>query len=221
MIQVKICGLRSEAEIATAAAGGARWVGLVRFAKSPRHVDLDRLAALAAAARSGGLSPVAVVVDGADAEFAALAPHVDVLQLHGGETATRVAAIRQDWPGALWKAVSVGAAADLAQAADYAPHVDGFVFDARPPKGSDLPGGNGVAFDASLMQSQSIARPWLLSGGLTADTLATAVRRSGAQAVDVSSGVETAPGVKSTAKITEFLDRARRLAPVIEDRSLA
>lgn len=213
MVEVKICGLRDERSLAAAAQGGARYLGLVFYPPSPRAVTAAQAAALVAHAPDR-CATVGVVVDPDDRLLDAIcrAVPLDYLQLHGSETPERVAAIRQRTGRGVIKALRVADGADLAPIAGYAEVADLLLFDAKPPRApGSLPGGNGLAFDWRLLQGLEIAIPWLLSGGLSADNLAAAVRLCGAGAVDVSSGVEQRPGDKDPAKITHFLALAATL----------
>ena len=161
-----------------------------------------------------GVKRVALFVDADDATIAAVleAVPIDILQFHGAETPERIAAAKQRFGRAVMKAISVAAAADIDAAARYEGAADMLLFDAKPPKRADaLPGGNGLAFDWQLIAGRNAKLPWMLSGGLTAELLPEAVRISGATAVDVSSGVEIAPGQKDIAKIRAFLEVARGL----------
>jgi phosphoribosylanthranilate isomerase len=209
MAQAKICGLNDVAAMDAALAGGARFVGLVFFAGSPRHLSLDRATALAARAR-GRAEIVAVVVDADDALLAQIAAAIapDFVQAHGNESPARIAALRHFAGKGVIKALGVARAQDLAQAHGFEPAADMLLFDAKPPPGA-LPGGNALAFDWRIMANQRFSRPWLLSGGLNAENLGEAISASGAALVDVSSGVETAPGLKDPAKIAAFLTAAR------------
>jgi phosphoribosylanthranilate isomerase len=212
-IAAKICGLESEAAVAAAVAGGAAWLGFVFYRPSPRAVSAAAAARLGAAIPPG-IARVGLFVDAEDRDIAAvldLAP-LDILQFHGRESPQRVTAARARFGLPVMKAVAVAGPEDLAAAADYDDAADLLLFDARPPqRPGALPGGNGVAFDWGLLAGRSWRRPWLLSGGLTAELLGEAVRLSGARAVDVSSGVERRPGVKDPAKIGDFLAVARGL----------
>ena len=185
-------------------------VGFVFFEKSPRFVGLDRARALGEQAR-GQAQIVALSVDASDHSLAAIvrALNPDFLQLHGAESPARVAAIRRLFGLPTIKALGVAAAADFARAADYAEAADWLLIDAKPPPGAALPGGNGVPCDWRLAQGFAPAIPWLLSGGLDAGNVAEAIALSGARGVDVSSGVESAPGVKDAGKIAAFVARAR------------
>lgn len=209
-MRVKVCGLSTLPTLEAALEAGAAYVGLVWFAKSPRHVTLEAARSLAARAR-GRAKVVSLVVDASDTEIAALVERVvpDMLQLHGKETPERVAAIRALSGTPVMKAVAVETAADAARALDYRSVCDYILFDAKAPKGSTLPGGNGVAFDwRALSGVTSEIDRWMLSGGLTAENVSAAIRLTGAKAVDVSSGVESAPGVKDVARIRAFIDAA-------------
>ncbi|HEV3043779.1 MAG TPA: phosphoribosylanthranilate isomerase [Roseiarcus sp.] len=207
---VKICGLSTPSSLEAALVAGADMVGFVFFEKSPRHVSLDQAAELGRKA-CGRAKIVALTVDAGDAALedivAALAP--DVLQLHGRETPVRVAAIGRTFGVATMKAIGVAADEDLAAAKDYAGVADLILFDAKPPKDARLPGGNGAPFDWRLLEKGSLDGRYLLSGGLDADNVAEAIVLSGALGVDVSSGVESAPGVKDNSKIAVFVARAR------------
>jgi phosphoribosylanthranilate isomerase len=207
---VKICGLSSMATLAAALRAGADMVGFVFFERSPRFVGLDHARDLAAQAR-GAARIVALSVDPSDRMLAAIvrATAPDFLQLHGAESVERVAEIRASFAVPVIKAIGVAGAADLGRANAYAEAADWLLIDAKPPAGAALPGGNGVAFDWRIARSFAPGRPWLLSGGLDPDNVAEAIARSGARGVDVSSGVESAPGVKDVARIASFVARAR------------
>ncbi|MCV6584691.1 MAG: phosphoribosylanthranilate isomerase [Marinibacterium sp.] len=210
-IQVKICGLKTAEHVDAVARAGARYGGFVFFEKSPRHVDLGQARALALGAPVG-LCKVALVVDADDAFLDALLAQVplDMLQLHGAETPDRVAEIRARHGLPVMKAVSVGDAADLAAIDIYSEVADQLLIDAKPPRGGELPGGNGLAFDWRLLAGRKYWRkPWMLAGGLDASNVAEAIRATGARQVDVSSGVEAARGVKDPARIAAFVAAAR------------
>ncbi len=211
-VEVKICGLTTADAVDAAVEGGARYVGFVFFPPSPRSLSPAAAAPLAARVPDQVIR-VALTVDADDAFLDAIlaAVRIDLLQLHGDESPARAAAIRARYRLPVMKALPVAEAADLARADAYTDAVDRLLFDARPPPGATRPGGNARSFDGSLLRRRSFARPWLLAGGLNADNLAAAVAASGAAAVDVSSGVEVAPGVKSAAKIRELLALARTL----------
>ncbi|TKA97932.1 phosphoribosylanthranilate isomerase [Cereibacter changlensis] len=209
-IRVKVCGLRTGADVAAAAASGAAYVGFVFFAKSPRHLSLPEARELTLAAPVG-LAKVALTVDADDATLDAIveAMPLDMLQLHGHESPERVAEVRARYGLPVMKALGVADESDLPAIFEYSLAADQILIDAKPPKGADLPGGNGLAFDWRLISGRHWLRPWMLAGGLTADNIAEAVRLTGARQVDVSSGVESAPGVKDHARIAAFLKAAR------------
>lgn len=211
-VDVKICGLNAPDAVAAAVDGGARLVGFVFFPASPRAVTPACAGALAAAVPAG-IVKVGLVVDADDAALEAIVAGaaLDMLQLHGHETPQRVAAVRARFALPVMKAVPIAAEADVAAAHAYEDIADRLMFDARPPKGATRPGGNALAFDWELLAGRRWALPWILAGGLDAGNVAEAVRTSGAPAVDVSSGVEDAPGVKSPEKIRAFLQVAATL----------
>lgn len=210
MTHVKICGLKTPDAVDTALAGGARWVGFVVFPKSPRHIAPQAAAALARRAR-GRADTVAVTVDADDtllAEIrAAFAP--DWIQLHGQEGPARVAAVRAYAGKGVIKALPIARGEDFAAAAQFADAADWLMFDAKAPPEADRPGGHGASFDWQLLAGRRFARPWMLSGGLNPENLPAALAASQAPAVDVSSGVESAPGIKDAARIAAFLAAAR------------
>ena len=208
-VQVKICGLKTPGDVAAAVDGGARYVGFVFFAKSPRNVDPAQAARLAAEVPPG-VAKVALTVDATDAELDAItgAVPLDMLQLHGHESPARVREVRARYGLPVMKAVAVAGPEDLAALDAYAQVADQLLVDAKPPKGSVLPGGNGLTFDWRLIAGRRWPCPWMLAGGLTADNVAEALRLTGARQVDVSSGVENAPGVKDAGLIAGFLRAA-------------
>ena len=208
-IRVKICGLRSPADVAAVAAAGAAYAGFVFFAKSPRHVTVAQARDLALAAPVG-LAKVALVVDADDATLDAIVDAVplDMLQLHGHESPDRVAEVRARYGLPVMKAVGVADEGDLAAIFDYSTVADQLLIDAKPPRNAALPGGNGLAFDWRLVAQRRWLRPWMLAGGLTPDNVAEAIRLTNARQVDVSSGVESAPGVKDAGRITAFVRAA-------------
>jgi phosphoribosylanthranilate isomerase len=213
-LAVKICGLTEPAALHAAVEGGASWLGLVFYAPSPRALSLEDAADLAAHAPEGR-TLVGVFVDPDDALLDRILARLRLhaVQLHGAETPERVQAIRARTGRAVIKALQVAEAADLAPLASYAAVADMLLFDARPPREPGrLPGGNGLAFDWRLLRDLRLERPWLLSGGLSADNLGAAVTLCRPPAVDVSSGVEDHPGRKDPAKIRQFLALARTLA---------
>lgn len=208
-VRVKICGLRTVGDVAAVAAAGAAYAGFVFFAKSPRHLTVAQAAELALAAPPG-LAKVALVVDAEDAALDAIVEGValDMLQLHGHESPERVAEVRARYGLPVMKAVGVADEGDLAALFDYSTVADQILIDAKPPKGAALPGGNGLSFDWRLVAQRRWLRPWMLAGGLTAENVAEAVRLTNARQVDVSSGVESAPGQKDAAKIAAFVRAA-------------
>ena len=204
-IHVKFCGLRSVADIDAAAQAGARYVGFVFFARSPRNVTLEEAATLALEVPQG-ICKVALTLNADDAFLDALTATVaiDMLQLHGHETPERVAEVKARYGLPVMKAVGVADASDLTQLETYMRVADQILVDAKPPKGADLPGGNGLAFDWRLIAGRRWPKPWMLAGGLTPENVAEAARMTGARQVDVSSGVEATPGVKDAALIAAF-----------------
>jgi phosphoribosylanthranilate isomerase len=210
MVEVKICGINSPEAADAAASAGADYAGLVFFPPSPRHVGYAQAASLAARLRNR-CRIVAVLVDASDAEIegAVKAIHPALLQLHGRETAERVAAIRGRFDVPVVKAISVADADDLACVPAYERVADHLLFDAKAPQTASRPGGHGAAFDWQLLRNRNFRRPWLLSGGLTVENVARAIRACNATAIDCSSGVETSPGMKSPHRIREFVAAAR------------
>jgi phosphoribosylanthranilate isomerase len=205
---VKICGLKTEAALDAALDGGADFVGLVFFPPSPRNIAPEAAAPLAARAR-GRAKIVALLVDPDDAliERVIGAVDPDLLQLHGDETPERVRVIRQRFGKDVIKAVKVKSAEDVAEAGLYSGVANFLLFDARPPAGADRPGGHGMSFDWRILEKA--AHPYMLSGGLTPDNVAAAIRATGARMVDVSSGVERALGEKDAGLIRRFLEAAK------------
>lgn len=210
--EIKICGLTDGAMLAAAADAGATMAGFVFYPRSPRAVDLETAAELAAVTPPG-LSKVALVVDLDDRQLrdiaGALVP--DLVQVHGGESPARTAAIEDLLGLPVMKAVAVADGADIARARAYVGHASRILFDAKPPTGTAdaLPGGNGIQFDWRLLADWDDDLPWMLSGGLDSDNVAAAMRISRAPGVDTSSGVEQRPGVKDAAKIAAFVAAAR------------
>lgn len=209
-VEVKICGITDEEAMDAAIEGGADYVGLVFFAKSPRNVTPDRAAELVEFT-PGDVTKVGLFVDPDDATLDSVLTRVrlDLLQLHGNETPERVEAIRLEYGLPVMKVLSVSVADDLAAAEPYLAVADRLLFDAKPPKGAVLPGGNAVSFDWTILTGRKWGLPWMLAGGLTPANVAEAIRISGAPCVDVSSGVESAPGVKDVEKINAFIRAAR------------
>lgn len=210
-IKVKICGLRTVPDVLAAAEAGAAYLGFVFFAKSPRNVTLEQAVALAVEVPVG-VAKVALVVN-ADNEFldalTATVP-LDMLQLHGSEPPARVAEVKARYGLPVMKAIGIADASDLAQIDTYAAVADQLLIEAKPPKGADRPGGNGATFDWQLLANRKYwTKPWMLAGGLTLGNVAAAIATTGAQQVDLSSGVESAPGVKDPALIKAFVAAAQ------------
>jgi len=207
---VKICGLSDEATLLAANHAGAHYIGFVHFPKSPRHVSLERAAELKKMLHFR-IRSVVVLVDPDDALLGDVATIVtpDYIQLHGKESPERVREIREKFPTLqIIKAFSVATSADLEPAKDYEQVAHMLMFDAKAPKDATLPGGNGIAFDWHIMSRFKSKLPWILSGGLTPENVNAAIKQSGAQIVDVSSGVEREPGVKDAGKIKRFIQAA-------------
>ncbi|APX21464.1 phosphoribosylanthranilate isomerase [Salipiger profundus] len=207
---MKICGLTRPGDVQAAAEAGARYGGFVFFPKSPRHVEIARARELALEAPLG-LAKVGLVVNADDALLDAILAEVplDMLQLHGSESVARVAEIKARYGLPVMKAVGVAGEDDLEALADYGRVADQLLVDAKAPKGAALPGGNGLAFDWRLVANRRWPCPWMLAGGLTPANVAEAVALTGAPQVDVSSGVESAPGVKDPARIAAFVAAAQ------------
>lgn len=207
---VKICGLSTPETLEAALAAGADMVGFVFFPPSPRHVGLAAASTLGKQARGRALK-VALSVDADDAllgnSIEALRP--DLLQLHGKESVARLRDIKQKFGLPVMKAIPVESSDDLAAVAGYAAVADRILFDARAPKDATRPGGLGAAFDWTLLQNLDLKLPFMVSGGLHAGNVAEAVRVTGAGGVDVSSGVESAPGLKDPDMIRAFIRAAR------------
>ena len=210
MTATKICGLSTPEAVDAAVAGGAAYLGFVFFPGSPRSVTAEQASALARRAQ-GHARSVALLVDPDEAllEDVLLGFDPDMVQLHGIETPQRVAAVRAAADRPVIKALAVAQSADLDAASAYAA-ADYLMFDAKPPADAERPGGLGLSFDWSLLHGRAFGKPWFLAGGLTPGTVGDAVRTSGAPMVDVSSGVERAPGVKDPALIAAFLDAVRQ-----------
>lgn len=207
MTQVKICGLSDPDLVALAAREGADWLGFMLVPGSPRQVTLAEAAVLLKSV--GAAVPVAVLVDPGDVDVMAVAAQgFPVIQLHGGETPDRVAEIKAMTGREVWKAIGVRDAADLARAGEYTA-ADRLLIDARAPEGAAITGGHGAAFDWALLEGWAAPKPWLLAGGLTPETVAGAIARTGPPAVDVSSGVERIRGVKDKELVRAFLRAAK------------
>jgi len=206
---IKICGIKSSDMLETAITAGADMVGFMHFARSPRHVSIEEIATLISQAR-GRIETCVVLVNPDNscvAEVAALGP--DWIQLHGPETPHRVEAIRAEAGVEVIKALPIGSAEDVGHVAGFIDIADRILVDAKPPKGADRPGGHGASFDWSLLKALDPSIPFMLSGGLTPQTVAEAIRTVRPFGVDVSSGVETAPGIKDRQLIEAFIRNAR------------
>ncbi|WP_062734283.1 phosphoribosylanthranilate isomerase [Sphingobium abikonense] len=204
-LAIKICGLSTAETVGAAVRAGATHLGFVHFPKSPRHVEADQMRALAAPVPTY-VERVAVVVDADDADLARIAETgaISALQLHGKESPERAAAVRARFGLPVWKAISVKTRSDVEGAAAYAGAVDRLLFDAKTPDGAALPGGMGLRFDWGLLRGVAIPAPWGLSGGLSIANVCDAIRETGAPLIDISSGVEDVPGIKSVDKIMAF-----------------
>jgi len=207
---VKICGLSTRETLEAALEAGADMVGFVFFPPSPRHLGLDVARGLGEALTRGGVR-VALTVDADDATLAGIVEVInpDILQLHGHESPARVADIKRKFSREVMKALPVARASDLAALPNYAAVADRILFDARPPKGATRPGGLGAVFDWRLLENLDLKLPFMVSGGLDAGNVADALRLTRAAGVDVSSGVERAPGVKDVGMIGEFIRAVR------------
>lgn len=207
--QVKICGLSTPETVDAAVAAGATHIGLVHYPPSPRHVSVDQAAALRA--RTPNRVKVVLLLVNEQPQPTAQAIQAvrpDVVQFHGSETAEWLALLKQNTNLEIWKAIGVSETANLERAQRYKDAVDMLLYDAPAKK---LPGGTGLAFDWSLLTTFRHTIPWGLAGGLTPETVADAIRVTGAQLVDASSGLESAPGVKDVDKIAAFCKAARGL----------
>ncbi|MBS0267544.1 MAG: phosphoribosylanthranilate isomerase [Proteobacteria bacterium] len=204
--RAKICGITTTEALDAAISGGADYIGLVFFPKSPRHLDIAKAKGLAERAR-GKARIVALTVDADDAALREIVEEVapDILQLHGNEAPSRVASIKKQFGREVIKAIAVATADDAAQARGYADVADLILFDAKAPPGAPLPGGNGRAFDWHALDGVAETLPFMLSGGLGPDNVADAIALTHPLAVDVSSGVESAPGIKDPEQIRRFL----------------
>ena len=209
-VSVKICGLATVDDVRACADAGANYMGLVFFEKSPRNITIPAARELALAAPLG-LAKVALVVNPSDAELDAITATVplDMLQLHGCETPERVAEVKARYGLPVMKAVGIADGDDLPKLESYFGVADQILVDAKPPKGGELPGGNGLSFDWRLIAGRRWPCPWMLAGGLTPENVAEAVKITGAKQVDVSSGVEDAPGQKNSELIQKFVQSSR------------
>ena len=209
-LDIKICGLKTDEAVAAALDGVASHIGFIFFPKSPRYVDPGEAGRLRQAAKGRAIA-VAVTVDPDDVTLDAIvaAMQPDMLQLHGNENVNRVAEIRARYGLPVMKALALRERGDLEQIKPYIGVADRFLFDAKPPKGSELPGGNGVSFDWQVLSELDASTDYMLSGGLNASNIAEALRATNAQGIDISSGVESAPGVKDVGLIKDFFRAVR------------
>lgn len=214
MTRAKICGVNTREALAAAVNGGAGFIGLVSFERSPRHLSLGAMQALLGGADRAA-KIVVLTVDADDAHLEAIRREIqpDYIQLHGAETPERARQVRALTGVGVIKALAVSDWADLDDLEAWDGAADHLLFDARPPKGAERPGGLGQSFDWSLLGGLRLNRPWFLAGGLTPANVAEAIRLTGAPLVDVSSGVESAPGVKEPSLIQAFLDQVRDASP--------
>lgn len=212
-LSIKICGLSTPQTVEASISAGADMLGFVFFAKSPRHVSYYQAAHLVAHARrlSPNVEIVALTVDASDEELKAIMESIapDWVQFHGRETPARVAHVRGQYDVALMKAIGIADSADVEEARSYKAVADRLLLDAKPAAGATLPGGNGVPFDHQLIAGQDFGLPFMLSGGLNAHNVGQAIRLVRPDGVDVSSGVEAAPGVKDPELIYAFVRSAR------------
>ena len=208
-VRVKICGITSQQLMRDVGNAGAQYAGLVFFEKSPRNLSLDKARSIALEAPTG-LAKVALVVNPSDRFLDSLTTTVplDMIQLHGSETPQRVSEIKQKTGLPVMKAIGVAEQDDLKKLDVYATVADQLMVDAKPAKDAILPGGNGSAFDWSLLQGRRWTGPWMLAGGLNPENVAQAIAITGAQQIDVSSGVEIRPGEKDKQKINAFVRAA-------------
>lgn len=208
MTRVKICGLTEPETLRTAVQAGADWIGFVFFDKSPRAVTLFNTPTLLLGL--GNAIPVALMVDPDDQLVdAVVGLGIRVLQFHGSETPDRLAQIKARTGAEVWKALGISTREDLAITDQYAGAADRLLLDAKPPGEADNPGGLGDVFDWTLLRDWQAPLPWLLAGGLTRSNVANAIEMTGATAVDVSSGVERARGLKDSALIRDFISAAK------------
>lgn len=213
-LDVKICGLKTEDAIGAALDGGATHCGFIFFEKSPRHLEFAQAKALRPAI-GGRAQLVAVTVDADDRYLDEIVASVrpDMLQLHGAETPERVAELKSRHRLPVMKALAIRDAGDMAKIDAYRDVAERFLFDAKPPKGSEVPGGHGVAFDWSLLEALDDDVDYMLSGGINAANIAEALARTRPTGIDASSGLETAPGVKDTGLIAAFFEALGKARP--------
>ena len=207
-VRVKICGLTSADAVTQAADAGASYLGFCFYPPSPRAIEPAKAAEVIGAAPAGVMR-VALMVDPDDVLLDQITQlPIDMIQLHGSETPERVADVRERTELPVMKAVGIRTAEDLPAITEYGRIADQLLIDAKPPKDAELPGGNGVAFDWTLIANRRWPVPWMLAGGLTPDNVAQGIRLTGAQQVDVASGVESAPGVKDHGMVRSFINSA-------------
>ncbi len=208
--KAKICGVTNRAAVDAAVQGGADFIGFVFFPPSPRHVT-PQVAAELSKALPTHVKTVAVLVDVSNEELTQILAHFrpDFLQLHGHESKERVKELREISGIAVMKAISVRSSDDIANGATYSDVADMLLFDAKAPSTSPLPGGNGISFDWTLLKTRQFSVPWMLSGGLNIENVRQAMRISGATMVDVSSAVESEPGVKDEGLVKLFLEKVK------------
>lgn len=213
-VEAKICGVTDDSGLDAAVRGGARFVGLVFYPRSPRYVSPDVAAALVARAPEGVMK-VGLTVDADDDTIGKILSHVplDMLQCHGNEEPERVEQLKMRFGLPVIKALGIATEEDVARAGRYESCADWLLFDAKPPETSPnaLPGGNALVFDWNLIAGSDWSKPWMLSGGLDANNVAEAIKITGARVVDVSSGVEDRPGVKSPERVCAFLEAVHQL----------
>ena len=210
-MRVKICGIKTSDSLKAAVDAGARYIGFNFFEKSPRYLDIPSATKLAQEVPFG-VCKVGLWVNPTDAELDAMlavAP-IDMIQLHGSESVERVAEIKETYGLPVMKVIGVSGAEDIAQISDYEQVADQILLDTKPPKDAALPGGNGLVFDWNLIAKRRFAVPWMLAGGLVPENVAEAVRLTGAQQVDVSSGVEVSVGEKSDKLMLDFISAANQ-----------
>lgn len=215
--RVKICGLTQPDHMRAAVDAGASYVGLVFYEKSPRHMTIEAARETALVAPEG-VAKVALTVNASNAALDAIfaAVPIDIWQLQGAETPARVAEVRSRYGLPVMKAVGVAGAEDLPALDTFGAIADMLLVDAKPPKDAKLPGGNGLTFDWRLIAGRQWSRPWMLAGGLTAVNIAAAITATGTRQVDVSSGVESAPGVKDPQKMQAFINAAKGTVPCLK-----
>lgn len=217
-VSVKICGLSDQDSVDAAVEGGADYIGFVFFEKSPRHIAPAQVVELCEGLPED-VATVGLFVDPDDDHLDRILSHVrlDYIQLHGDETPERIDAIRLAYGLPVIKAIGVADLTDISAADKYEGHADMLLFDAKPPPNADRPGGNAQVFPWSLMEDYSGSQPWLLAGGLTPDNVAEAIAEARAPGVDVSTGVESAPGRKDPARIRAFLKAAKVAGRDVKD----